>query len=234
MEHRIEMEERSCPVCGRKFRVMSSSQHKACSHYCTQYGLQGRTAPKNQSIAGEKKIVNVTVQNINQKSLEKKNQSEENLSVLQTLKKTMQGGENTMQTIKSESSSDEPFGESTIQNKAEPQAAETITKTEKRTVQKNESAETSAIQPELSEGSLESLKREGLNSMRLLDKSANRLMQLMESCVPDEDLDRAMERVQNVNPDRIDAALRCANALSQTIQTKVNIFKAVGSLMKDK
>lgn len=233
-EFKIEVEERSCQACGRKFKVMSTSQHKTCSHYCAHYGMQGRTAPKKPSIVAEKKIVNVTVQNTNQKNLDQKSRSTENLNVLQTLKKKMQEGGDTMQKTESESSNVELKTGELILNESEKPVGETITKTEKKIAQKSESAGTEEIQPVSLENSLESLKKEGLSSMHLLDKSANRLYRMMASSVTDEELEKSEERITNVNPERIAAALQCANALAQTIQVKVNIFKAVSSLTKDK
>lgn len=91
---------------------------------------------------------------------------------------------------------------------------------------------TEPTQAELSVDSFESLPMEGLSSMRLLHRSANRLMTLIEECVSDSDLARSTDGNGRVESHRIEQAVQAANALAGTIQVQANLLKALTGLKK--
>lgn len=72
----------------------------------------------------------------------------------------------------------------------------------------------------------------GLTSMRMLHKSANRLLKLMGECVTDSDLDRSKDGVHRVESHRIELAIQAANAIATTVQTQANLVKSMASIMK--
>lgn len=82
--------------------------------------------------------------------------------------------------------------------------------------------------PQESSGALQKiLSREGSTSMTQLSKCENKLLDLMDECVSASDLDRAKDGSKRVESHRIDQAIQLANALSNVMQTKVNMLKAM-------
>lgn len=68
--------------------------------------------------------------------------------------------------------------------------------------------------------------------MKLLKKSANRLMTLLETCVTDIDIDRSKDGAVKTDTFRLEMAVKCANSLATQLQTQANIVKAVSQFMK--
>lgn len=71
------------------------------------------------------------------------------------------------------------------------------------------------------------LQRAALGSMMRLRKSQLKLLSLMEECVKDSDLEKSAAGDFRVPVDRIEQAIRCANALAHHTQVGVNMLKAV-------
>jgi hypothetical protein len=87
-------------------------------------------------------------------------------------------------------------------------------------------------QTESSGASLENFGAEGFHSVNLLKKSANRLMDIMQACVSETDLEKAKESIQNLEMHKVEMAIKCANGIQQSIQTQVNILKVAKELVK--
>lgn len=88
--------------------------------------------------------------------------------------------------------------------------------------------------PALSEELPNSLETAGLDSMKLLQKSANKLMALLDAAVPDNDLDRGKDGGMKVEAHRLETAVSIANAIATTVQTQVNMVKAMAGIMGGK
>lgn len=87
---------------------------------------------------------------------------------------------------------------------------------------------------ELSADSHKRLKTAALDSMSLLQRSGNRLMVLIEECVSETDLEKAKTGDKRVESHRIEQAIQAANALAATVQTQVNMVRAVADLLGEK
>lgn len=232
-EVEIEMESRECVNCGGRFRAMKGGKQKVCSSRCAETPATRKTGFGAIVQRGEKRgieNVRVSLTKTPKKEpqgmplvgsfTEKKSSTKESVVANATslTKKTTTAGE--AKTEKNE-------GSTHLKS-----SAEIITEEEKDILLKNPPAAIGETQPELSEDSSKSLKAEGLSSMRLLKKSGNRLMRLMEECVKDSDLDRSSTGGAGIESHRIELAINCGNALAHTIQTQVNMFKAMSDYMK--
>lgn len=137
-----------------------------------------------------------------------------------------------MQTTKSNPTSFANNGGRPMLSETEQTKETGITETESLTPQRNELEETPGIQPELLDGSKQTLEKAALDSMRLLQKSGNKLMDLLEASVSDSEIKKSQEEIQKIEAHRIETAIQCANALATTIQTQVNMVKAMSGFMK--
>ena len=97
---------------------------------------------------------------------------------------------------------------------------------------KRDSGEIRGTQIVLSEDSQQALETASLNSMTLLSRSANKLLSIMETCVSDLDLKKVDEGVTGLDFSKKEQAIMCANALAQTVQTQINMVKALTPLVK--
>lgn len=103
----------------------------------------------------------------------------------------------------------------------------TIARPEPSALQKLPPTEIDETQLVSSEELSKTLDAAGLRSMTLLKQSADRLMKLMESSVSDSDMERARDGAQDVPLHKVEIAMKCANTLATTVQTQINMLKAI-------
>jgi len=137
-----------------------------------------------------------------------------------------------MQTIKNEITKDVQSGRVKIVNDKMPDSGLITPNTEPITLKKNEPGGTAETLPELSGACVKNLERESLDSMSLLNKSANKLMRLMDECVKEDDLEQSREGIKRVEGHKIESAISCANAIAMTIQTQVNLVKSLSGYIR--
>lgn len=107
-----------------------------------------------------------------------------------------------------------------------------ITPIAKPTQLKSAAGEIVDSPPALSGDSRMRLESAAFQSMSLLNKSAERLMDLIDECVSSNDLAKSKEGTQRVESHRIESAINAANALAHTMQTGTNLVKAMTDLLK--
>jgi len=103
---------------------------------------------------------------------------------------------------------------------------------ETQTPPRSELAAIGETQPAQSGDSRANLEMAAFRSLNLLNKSADRLMGLIEECVTDSDLAKSKEGTQRVETHRIETAISAANALAASLQTGANMVKAMTDLIK--
>jgi len=212
------METRECHVCQRKYKVMTSSKQVVCSTACVSFGTRVHGGLKKQSKNAEKKTetVNVDFTEIRQHS-EPKKAFVASSSGWITAKKRKSELDALMKEIDEQEMKEEQSGPEKTEIVKEPsrKGGTNLTKTSP-----------------VSEDSFGLLKTESSNSMNLLSKSANVLMTIIETQVTADDVTKANEGVKNIDPSKIETTIECAKMLATTVQTQVNMVKAMTSLMK--
>lgn len=237
MEVQISLETRICRNCRKPFKVMMKSSQQSCSKLCAEYGTGTpvRGEQKKELKKQERAVESVTVSVTKPKkiiegvrpfpidasawSTRKNRNNGQETTIIETRKNLMQNETNVK--MKTESI---PLNFSD----------KIIEKTPQKMQPKNDKEETKEIQPGLSEGLPTTLNKEGLTSVQLLRKSASKLMNLMDECVSESDLEKAKEGTQRVETHRIQTAVNCADSLTQIVQTQVNLLKVMTDLMKAK
>ncbi len=222
----IEMEWRSCKNCQGPYKVSTKSPQMVCATSCEKYGmpapggLRSRLSARNYS----KETINVSVTKPT-KVLDKRNYPSAALQPWPTPRKIKKELGDTMNHTENKKTDVVLNGESKTEIGILPISALAIQPTKQNELKISTAEKTDVILPESSEDLQRNLKKVSLDSLTLLSRSANKLMVLMEESVRQQDVDKSIEGVQKLDPFRLDMAIKCANAISQTIQTQVNIVK---------
>lgn len=167
------------------------------------------------------------------RSLEPKRKSAESSDGPITKNEKENRNENTITEQRTRTMREERNGSQETGNGNELHRENTIVKIENDSSPSSSPTETSETLPVLSGDSSRRLRSETLGSMRLLSKSSNRLMNLMEESVSDVDLEKSKEGVQRVEPHKIRQAIDAANALAATVQVQANLIKSAAMFFKD-
>lgn len=69
-------------------------------------------------------------------------------------------------------------------------------------------------------------------SVSMLNRSANRLLTMMHECVSDTDLERSKDGASRASLERIEMAIRCGEAIAQSVHSQAVLVKAVADLVK--
>lgn len=125
--------------------------------------------------------------------------------------------EDTMKTINNNAMSAASEMPLAVESVSEKSPSKPITEVMKETLSSFAGGKTSAIQPVSLDDSGTRLQMAGLDSMSLLQRSGNKLMEMIDD---------------SVNNCRVDAAIHAANALSSTVQVQVNMLKAMNDFRK--
>lgn len=221
----VRLEGRRCPNCDRMFRVMVESQQEYCGKLCEEYGTRAHgerlRGLREKEKATEKVVVDVGTELKKRPMLPAVNITDPS-PLPPWPRKGKNQGTGTIKSEKKEMSTEKSGGPST-EAETENTKEITIIETEQKGLSKSMKDETKGTLQEYSAGSLPSIELASLDILNLSKRSANRLMKLMEASVTDKDLEK-----QGVNPDRIKTAVECANALTQVVQTNINLIKALG------
>lgn len=201
----VEVEVRSCIGCGNKFKVKPTSTQKYHSANCAYTNPVGRQTG-GSDVEPKTEIVSVRPIDASKPSNKGAHVLARNATFLPAeLRRSAAKREASMQGTQPEKTPD-----------AMPEEQPT-----KQLV--------------LSEDSRKTLLVAASDSMTLLNKSGDRLMMLIEESVSDSDLAKSKDGTQRVEPHKILQAVQAANALASTVQTQVNMVKAMtGLLQKDK
>lgn len=235
MQTEIKMETRACKNCGSPFKVMVGSPQSVCSTACAAIGTRGPGGLWKASKKSDAATVSESVSGIVQTdSTENEKAPKVSVGAKQTKNGSDSKPKSDMKPIRSESMLDVKSGERPIAHDTTRTKEEITTSEELKMLKKNDSDETEETLPALSDDSQKNLEKAGLDSMTLLSRSANKLMRIMDACVTDSDLDRANDGGARIDSHRGDQAIQCANAIAHTIQTQVNMVKAMTAFMKPK
>lgn len=229
---KIELEIRKCQSCEKKFKVMPTSQQYLCSMACNMF-IEGEHGEQSKHGSDAKKeIVSVEIEDGLTRNIGKKRECEDLQGARMSMKKKSLESENTMDNTKNTKTSFGQSGpETTKTNSFQDSGLGTIKiRQELQTKSDREEEKKSLTLPSTS--SSIRLEEASLDSMSLLSKSANRLMDLMSASVSTSQIQNSMEGVKHVELHRIDSAIKCAQALSGTIQVQCNIVKAMAEFKK--
>lgn len=232
MEVQVHMETRVCVNCGLKFRVMSSSGQRVCSRACDKFGTREHGAAKRPPSAIAPKVESVTV-TINKptRNIAGKRPPPVDVTEWPTRKGKGSTPRNTTATTANGSTPSELNEQEKTENNTVKLGVIGAEETERSKMQKSTPEGTPETLPVLSGASVKALETESLTSMSLLAKSSNRLMTIMQDCVSDSDLEKSAEGTQRLELHRIEVAIKCANAITQNIQTQVNIANVMAKFM---
>lgn len=232
----VEMIDKCCNVCGKRFKVLKGNKNTYCSKECgSTLGTYGVPRPKSSpgiAVPGEPQKVSSPVLNETQNqsvsaivqknianiiascglegatSLERSAEKDMNATRRNGMLDGLDGAE------KTKGASSRPSGLITLSEEPKAEIGSTP-------------AEIKEIRLALSEEFRKNLKAEGLSSARLLQSSGNNLLKLMEESVSSSDLEKAADGVTRVESHRILTAVQCANALTQTVQAQVKILEVL-------
>lgn len=229
----IEIEERGCRNCGRKFRVMTTSAQSVCSTACEVYFMRehGEQRKVLSSAGSAKRTIAVNV-GTPTKPIDKKSSYLARAHAWPTMRSILKETEKTINEIRKSETEGGPNMQKETVNLPTPPTERGIHQIKSVPLKKNTPEETGETQQELSEGQQNSLETVGLTSSQLLRQSAEKLLACMEAIVSKADLDKSTEGVLRVEPHRVETVIKCANALTSITQTQVNIIKAIKDICK--
>lgn len=108
------------------------------------------------------------------------------------------------------------------------QLTENITKQTARSISPMKSqGEIVETRQDESEEQPQSLEMESLSILSLSKSSAEHLHKLMKSCVSKSDFERSDEGTTKIPMHQIDMSVKCANAITQIVQTNINLLKCL-------
>lgn len=226
MSFEVQLEVRQCLKCGRKFKVMLTSKELFCNLLCRASGTAAPGEVQRPSNEGKNNFESIVVGNTIRQlqsgpgsrpvKLEEKNSIQKNLrpSLISITEKIK---ENSML---NEQSAEKEMLPVTMNTKN----SITITQEE---LKKYSNTGIEKTQPESLDAPLKTIEMESLTILDLSKRSAGRLLSLMELSVSDEMIQKQKDEILSVELDRIKTAIDCANAISNTVQTNINLLKAI-------
>lgn len=112
-----------------------------------------------------------------------------------------------------------------IPSEPESNAATTTETIERTNVKRHSQGATEIIPNEDLKQLSETLKREGLGSVRLMNDSAKQLFKLMNGLVGPDDHSKADAGVRLLDVDRVKTATECARQITQVVKTQVEVLR---------
>lgn len=224
----VNLETRQCPNCQKKFKVLTTSKSKFCGKLCEEYGTRARGAPpagwrgiKPEAMRGSpnyEKPMKVSERKKEIKTGLGERPTE--ISVAPNESKPIeQTGRNSMQ--------EELNGaEKTKSDNSPTNVKITISEGQKH-LQESTQSEMKKTQRESSVASLQNIEMASLDILSLSKNSANRLMRLMEVSVSDTDFQKDADGVEKIPLHKIDTQVKLANAITQIVQSNINLLKAI-------
>jgi hypothetical protein len=228
MSQQVELIERACAGCGIKFKVSVGSKTVYHNFKCGQE-RQWADQPKTSN-DGAHTTVSVSEKNITKtQSSDKKNYvgAIQASWPLKYSRKNVPATEPITKPTRSEKMPSELITAADTAPKQEPVANGGETKTLSNVEPVKLTAETVVTRRASSEELPALLQRAALGSLMRLRQSQMKLLALMQESVRDLDLEKSEEGVSRVPLERIEMAIKCANALAHHTQVGVNMLKAV-------
>jgi len=237
----VEMVEKSCVVCGKKFKVLKGSKQGFCNSVCgstlgpfgipqakkTGYITPGAGAPKKVSSDAARQNVKNIVKSIKVKNSESTSEHVLDASDYSTQSASVRTAGDIMRGTSGIATNSEKIGRAGIATVSVPTNEKTIGSEEANGLQKSTPAAITETPPESSGELSPRIEVAALDILTLSRRSAERLMRTMESLVSDNSLARKADGGGGPSMTEIEMAIKCGNAITGTVQANVNLLKAL-------
>lgn len=234
MKLELDLESRKCRYCGKGFKCLHTSKIDYCSSECAK--KSGLWSGKSWGRNGEGSVRSMSVRDT-ASGIKTQNSGSEKVSGASERPKPIQSvsasdQERSTGKTKSETTLENSNGNERTESTSNNTGESTMPKTSPVSSLASLPSATEKTLPELSDESREPLEMVALDSMKLLQKSGNKLMQLIDESVSAEDLEKSVDGAVRVAGHKIEIAIHAANTLAQTVQTQVNMVKAYTDLKR--
>lgn len=226
----MQLEERSCYKCGRKFKTLATSNQGNCSHLCLDITKERlRLAPKRKSLKksqaqlnelGKKQKENGT-SIMPTRSLERESMRDPERDTKETKKKPLKGPEKNIMPIEKNGSLNERLGLKTIEKGKELMQENITPKIESAQKTGLMPTEKALIQPEDSKDLFTMSQEATGQSMTLLTATSEHLFSLMKGL----SANQPDPEIKNFDPDRVRAACECAKNIYSIMRLKLDAIK---------